>query len=226
MGRQWHNLLDGNKNYDLAPIQAGFNDFFSTRSGSGATYNALIFKNGILINSFFGGVGGSTSMPDFITSLPNIRIEELTSTGTSTFNINFNSFKNKPIEFVGQNAGTDNGFIRSLDGTCGTWTKSSADVNHTPGATNGKPADIGGSVIVSAFLVRDFANQTAKINYNITSAPTDIFPIEMQVFVDNGTVFGELDAADTFVESKIESKVSDGPFSTVITPYTQNVLIK
>jgi hypothetical protein len=227
--RKWvdngNNLLDGNKNYDLAAIPVGFNDLFSKRSGNGATYNVFVFKNGILINSFFGGTGGSTAMPTFITAMPNIRIEEFTSTGSSIFNINFNSFENKPIEYVIQDGGSDNGFIRNLDGTCGTWTKSSADAKHTPGLTNGTPAQNSGSVIVAAFLIRDVANETTKIVYNITSAPTDIFPIEMQVFVDNGTVFGELDAADTFVESKIESKASNGPFSTVITPYTQNVLI-
>jgi hypothetical protein len=157
--------------------------------------------------------------------MPNIRIEELTSTGSSTFNINFNAFKNKAIEFVIQDGGTDNGFIRTLDGICGTWTKSSADVNHTPGTTNGKPVDIGGSVSVAAFLVRDVVNKTSKINYNITSAPSNIFPIELQVYVDNGTVPGELDATDTYVESKTENQVNDGPFTTNITPYTENVLL-
>ncbi|MFN2438585.1 MAG: hypothetical protein ABR503_05260, partial [Chitinophagaceae bacterium] len=219
------NLLDGNKNYDLAPIPVGCNDFFSKRGGNGASYNAFIFKNGVLINAFFGGVGGSNTMPNFITSMPNIRIEQLTSTGSNVFNLNFNSFKNKPIEYVGQDAGSDNGFIRNLDGTCGTWTKSSADANHTPGFSNGSPIQSSGDVVVSAYLIRDGANGTAKIIYNVSSAPSNVFPIEMEVFVDNGTVFGELDAADTFVESKTENKLDDGPFTTFITHYTQNVLI-
>ncbi len=227
--RKWvdngNNLTDGNKNYDMEPIPAGFNDFFAKRGGGGATYNAFVFKNGVFVNSFFGGVGGSSTMPAFITSMPNIRIEELTSTGSSTFNINFNAFKNKAIEFVIQDGGTDNGFIRTLDGICGTWTKSSADVNHTPGTTNGKPVDIDGSVSVAAFLIRDVANQTSKIIYNITSAPSNIFPIELLIYVDNGTVPGELDAADTYVESKTENQVNDGPFTTNITPYTENVLL-
>ncbi len=71
-----NNLADGNKNYDMAPIPAGFNDFFAKRGGGGATYNAFVFKNGVFVNSFFGGVGGSSTMPAFITSMPNIRIEE------------------------------------------------------------------------------------------------------------------------------------------------------
>jgi hypothetical protein len=219
------NLTDGNKNYDLATIPVGFNDFFSKRSGGGATYNAFVYKNGVLINVFFGGAGGTSSMPTFITSMPNFRVEQLTAAGSSMFNINFTGYKNKPIELVGQDGGTDNGFIRTIDGTCGSWTKSSADVNHTPGISNGKPLAGGGSISISAFLTRDVTNMTTKITYNVTSAALDIFPIEMQVYVDNGTVFGELDAVDTYVESKIENKVDDGPFTTVITPYNQNALI-
>lgn len=219
------NLADGNKNYDLATISPGFNDFFPKRSGSGASYNAFVYKNGVLINTFFGGAGGSNAMPIFITSMPNIRIEQLSATGIITFNINFNSYKNKPAEFVGQDAGTDNGFIRTLDGTCGSWTKSSSDAKHTPGSSNGKPVESGGSVTVSAFLTRDVTSMDTKIIYDVTSAPLNVFPVVMEIYVDNGTVPGELDAADTYVESKTENKVDDGPFISAITPYTQNALV-
>jgi hypothetical protein len=44
--------------------------------------------------------------------------------------------------------------------------------------------------------------------------------------VDNGTVPGQLDAGDTYVESKVENVVTDGPFSTTFFPYTANVLIQ
>src|SRR5687768_9727275 len=49
------NLLDGNINYDLEVLPLNFNDFFKKKSGGGATFNAFIYKNGVLINAFFGG---------------------------------------------------------------------------------------------------------------------------------------------------------------------------
>ena len=120
---------DGNNNYDLETLPVDFNDFFSRRSGSGATYNAFVYKNGNMVNSFFGGTGGNATMPDFITDMPMFKLEVVTASNTHTHVLNFGSLKNKPIEsieYVTQDIGSDNGYIKTRDGFCGTWTKSSS----------------------------------------------------------------------------------------------------
>ena len=63
---------DGNASYNEAAIPANFNDFFTEKGNGGANFSIFVFKNGILINSFYGGVGGSTSQPAFITSMPSL----------------------------------------------------------------------------------------------------------------------------------------------------------
>ena len=76
-------------------------------------------------------------MPSFITTMPAFKLETVTAANTKTSTINFNSLKNKTIEFVTQDIGSDNGFMKTRDGFCGTWTKSSSTAFHTPQITNG-----------------------------------------------------------------------------------------
>ena len=52
---------DGNISYNEAAVPANFNDFFYEKGNGGANFSIFVFKNGILINSFYGGVGGSTN---------------------------------------------------------------------------------------------------------------------------------------------------------------------
>ncbi|HEU0110338.1 MAG TPA: T9SS type A sorting domain-containing protein, partial [Flavisolibacter sp.] len=50
--------------------------------------------------------------------------------------------------------------------------------------------------------------------------------VTMNVYIDNGTVFGQLDVNDTYLVSKTETVVTDGGFSTVYLPYDENILIQ
>jgi hypothetical protein len=217
---------DGNKNYDEETLPANFNDFFSRRSGNGATYNAFIFKNGTLVNSFFGGTGGDNSMPKFITDMPVFKLEIVTAAQTKTSTISFNSFKSKPIEYVTQDIGNDNGFIKTRDGYCGTWTKSSADAFHTPGVTNSTSgAAPTGSLTIDAHLYNgaNLSDPSFAV-YNITAGEGIQFPVELQVYMDNGTTPGILDMNDQFVAINTENSLSDGAFTTTL-PSKNNILI-
>jgi hypothetical protein len=219
------NLLDGNKNYDLEPIVPAFNDFFAKRSGGGASFNAFIYKNGVLINTFFGGIGGSSVMPSFIANMPTFKVTSITDAGTNLFTINFHTYKNRPIEYVAQDPGSDNGYIRLKNGTCGSWTKSSSSVNHTPGISNGSSTGTG-DLVIDAHIARGaYAPDSSLINYNITEGPADAFPVELQIYIDNGSVPGELDGNDTFIGSNTENNVNNGPFSNKFIPRTANLLI-
>ncbi|MBD0278099.1 MAG: hypothetical protein ICV81_09075 [Flavisolibacter sp.] len=79
------------------------------------------------------------NIPSFITSMPSLHVAM--AGNTTDFDINFSGYTNTntPSEFVINDVGTDNGYIRLRDGACGTWEKSSAGVQHSPGTTNGGP---------------------------------------------------------------------------------------
>jgi hypothetical protein len=217
--------IDGNANYDMVPVPPNYNDIFQKIGGTGATYNVFVYNNGVLNDVFLGGTGGNSFVPNYIVGLPKLHVD---MSGSSTdFDIDFSTYGTVQPEYVTQDIGSDNGYIRLVDGYCGTWTKSSSQVNHTPGVTNGgDPATITSTVSVSTVVVRGTASSGSVVNYDVVGATAADFPITMRVFVDNGTVTGQLDAGDTYVESKVENTVTDGPFSTSFFPYTSNVLIQ
>jgi hypothetical protein len=217
--------IDGNANYDVVPVPPNYNDIFQKIGGTGATYNVFVYNNGVLNDVFLGGTGGNSFVPNYIVGLPKLHVD---MSGSSTdFDIDFSTYGTVQPEYVTQDIGSDNGYIRLVDGYCGTWTKSSSQVNHTPGVTNGgDPATITSTVSVSSVVVRGTASSGSVVNYDVVGATAADFPITMRVFVDNGTVTGQLDAGDTYVESKVENTVTDGPFSTTFFPYTANVLIQ
>jgi hypothetical protein len=217
--------IDGNANYDLTPIPADFNDFFQKIGGGGATYNVFVYRNGVLMNIFLGGTGGDTFIPTYITSLPSLYVDM--SASSPDFNINFSGYADARTEFVIQDIGSDNGYIRLRDGYCGTWTKSSSQVTHSPGVTNGGDPDLAQALVsVSSVIVRGNAVSGSTVNYDVVSANIIEFPVTLNVYVDNGTVPGQLDAGDTYIDTKIENAVTDGPFSTVFFPYTANIVIQ
>ena len=217
---------DGNKNYDEEVLPVDFNDLFKRKNGGGASYNAFVFKNGKFVNSFFGGTGGDTNMPSFITSMPAFKLEIVTAAATTTTTLNFNSLKNKTVEYVTQDIGTDNGFMKTRDGFCGTWTKSSSTAFHTPQVTNGSSGtpDLGSLTLDVHLYNGPTLTDPSFIVYNITAGPTDAFPVELQVYLDNGNIEGVLDSQDEFVTLEEEKTLKDGPFTTYL-PQHEDVLI-
>lgn len=225
MGTNVSAAIDGNAGYDLVPLPANFNDIFQKIGGSGATYNVFVYRNGMLLSVFLGGTGGNIFIPTYIVGLPKLHIDM--SGSSPDFDIDFSTYATARTEFVTQDIGSDNGYIRKVDGFCGTWTKSSSQVTHTPGATNGGTATTSTSTVkVSSVIARGNATAGSVVNYDVISAPAIEFPVTLNIFVDNGTVPGELDAGDTFIESKTETQVSDGGFTTTFFPYQANILIQ
>src|SRR5215203_4374351 len=217
--------IDGNADYDMVPVPPDFNDVFQKIGGGGATYNLFVYKNGILLSSFLGGTGGNSFIPNYIVGLPKLHVD---MTGASPdFDIDFSAYATARTEFVIQDIGSDNGYIRLVDGYCGTWTKSSSQVTHTPGITNGgDPTTVLGTVSVSNTILRGNATTGSVVNYDVVAASLIEFPVTLNIFIDNGTVMGDLDAGDTYLETKIENTVADGGFSTTFFPYNANILIQ
>ncbi|MEO6612553.1 MAG: T9SS type A sorting domain-containing protein [Chitinophagaceae bacterium] len=217
------NPFDGNLFYDQVALPANFNDFFYRRTGSGASYSIFLYNNGQLINSFIGGTGGSATVLTVIVNMPPLFVDM--SAASTDFTITFTGYGTLPVESTTQETGSDNGYIRDMDGACGTWEKSSSSKQHTPKASNGSLTSSAGSVSVSAAISRGTAATGSTVNYDVVGAPASYFPIELQVYTDVGASSGVLDATDSYVESNTENVLSDGPFYTKFYPYTAHVLI-
>jgi hypothetical protein len=217
---------DGNISYNESSVPAGFNDFFYEKSGGSVNYSVFVFKNGILINSFYGGVGGAATQPSFITSMPDLVVNNVIAGSSYPFTIKFNSFTNNQAEYVTPAAGTDNGYIRAQDGVCNTWLKSSSTANHTPGVTNGSSAGGTGTVTITGSITRAFAPAiTSAVTFDITAASSTAFPVELQVYTDNGSVPGDLDALDTYVTTVTQTSLADPYVSVSFTPANANIII-
>lgn len=224
LGTSIPGAIDGNDNYDLAVLPSDFNDIFQKIGGGSATYNVFVYRNGTLLSIFLGGTGGNTFIPNYMIGLPNLNVDM--SAGSPDFTIPFSTYATARTEFVIQDIGSDNGYIRLRDGFCGAWTKSSSQVTHTPGVTNAGTAEYTGVVSVSSVVVHGNAITGSTVNYDVVSAPVLEFPITMNVYADNGSVPGQVDVGDTYITSATETVVTDGPFSTVFFPYNANILIQ
>ena len=216
--------IDGNAFYDEETVPSNFNDFFAKSGGSGATYVVFVYNNGVLSNSFLGGTGGATNVPSYVLSMPQLFVDM--SSASPDFSIDFSSYFGVHPEYVIQDVGTDNGYIRLGDGYCGEWTKSSAQANHSPGISNGGSTSSTGSVSITAVVVRGNNSNGSVVNYDVLNAPPTAFPVTMHIYVDNGSVSGVIDVNDTYIESNTEYSVNDGPFTTSFLPATAHVLIQ
>jgi len=220
---QNNNLSDGNPNYDEVTLPPNFNDFFQKRTGTGSTYTVFLFKNGVLVNAVCLGTGGATDVLPSIINMPALNIDM--SGSSPDFTIDFSSFANIAVETVSQDAGTDNGYIRERDGLCGGWTKSSSQVQHTPQLSNGAVDGSLGTVSATAIIQKGTVQSGSSFIYDVISAPSSSFPIELQVYKDNGSSILSLDGGDEYVESNFENVVTDGSFTTLFTPYDMNMLL-
>ncbi|ANE49173.1 T9SS type A sorting domain-containing protein [Flavisolibacter tropicus] len=230
--KKWYqstaNLADGNPYYDEEVLPLTFNDFFSKRSGSGASYNAFLYKNGVLVNSFVGGTGGNTFIPTFITNMPALKIETINNGLAVSYEVNYTSYSTGVAEYVIQDIGSDNGYMRESDGFCGTWNKSSSQAFHTPQETNGSnqlPQGSSSSLNIDAHISRGTNGNPSFIVYNVTSGTSSLFPVQLFAYIDNGTVVGQWDANDVFLTSNVENVVTDGPFSISFTPVDQQIIL-
>jgi hypothetical protein len=214
---------DGNPDYNEGVIPADFNNFFVPHNGSGATYTIFLYRNGILINALIFGTGGYDSVIPDIVAMPPLFVD---MSGTAPdFTIDFSGYGSVPVEKVNQNAGTDNGFVRTADGVCGAWDKSSNTVSYSPKLTNGPADPFSGSISVNAIIQKGTVATGSKLIYDVIAAPSTSFPVTLDVYEDVGTTLLRLDASDTYVESNTENIVTDGPFTTVFKPFDVNMLV-
>jgi hypothetical protein len=219
------NLIDGNANYDEQAIPANFNDFFYHCSGgSDPSFSVFLYKNGVLVNTLFGGMSGVTGAPACITAMPSLFVDM--SGASPDFTINFPAYGSIKSEWYVANTGSDNGYTRTKDALCKQWQKAAAGVAHTPGYTNGSPIGIGGELTISAGIVRKTApGDSSYMNYNITAGPVEAFPVDLISYFDNGVVANDIDFADQYLTTKTENTVADGPFQTKFMPQNPQLIL-
>jgi hypothetical protein len=209
---------DGNEEY--APSSpSNLNDLFPTITGNSAAYAIMLFKNGSYVNGFLGGFN-SSFVQESIKAMPKLFID---MDGGTDFTIDWQSIT--LAENTNANGGTDNGYIRERDGLCGSWTKSSSSVTHTPSATNGSAADLEGSLIVSfVYNCSQTSNGTSTVEVNVTGATgaateANTLPVEVQLYYDNTTTgeLGKLDGSDVY-KSSLTFTSFTGPAQSFVIP--------
>ena len=214
---------DGNPDYNEGVVPANFNDFFVPHNGSGATYTIFLYRNGVLINALIFGTGGYDTVIPEIVAMPPLFVDM--SGAATDFTIDFSGYASVPVEKVNQTTGTDNGFVRTADGVCAAWDKSSNKVSYSPKLTNGSADAYTGTISVQAMIDKGTAATGSNLIYDVIAAPSTSFPITLDVYEDVGTSLLRLDASDTYIESNTENVLTDGPFTTFFTPYDANMLV-
>ena len=185
-------------------------DLFTDVSvGGGHNYITLVYVNGVFSNAFWGG-GASNTLPAEITGMMDLTVDM--SGACTDFTTDFDDVL---TEFKNNSPGSDNGYARQFDGKCGAWDKTSASLNHTPNNSNGGASAAGGDLIISATITcPDEILEPTQITYNITGATgaateANSFPVIVDLYIDNGTLPGELDGDDTFIDTKTDDQISD-----------------
>lgn len=208
--------------YNSVAVPANLNDFFYNKGGGGTNYSVMIYKNGVLLNAFFGG-SSSNVIPPHILAMPNLPV---TMNGSCTsFSAVFSTLTNKQGEYVTPTPGNDNGYIRTLDGKCGTWAKGASTVNHTPGASNGSAINTSGDLTITTFITCSSTIAGVSIfNYNITGGTTDNYPAIIEVYRDRG-IIGSLDAADSLLNSRTIINASAGTQSVNLPKQDDKVIL-
>ena len=215
--------IDGNASYDEKPVPVNFNDFLSRRTGNGASYSVFVFKNGNLVNAFFGGTNTQT-VPAFITSMPRLKVKLAGLPNEA--NINFNNISSSACEYVISDAGSDNGFIRNKDGLCAAWGKSSSGVQHTPGETNGSIFEALSSLSILTNVTRgDNSSDFSILSYSLIAAADESLPLILDFYIDNGTTTALLDSKDSYLSSDTIAVVSSTVYQQPFKPYDANILI-
>lgn len=193
---------------------APYNDIFiksnGTNGGNGV-YAMFLFKSGNLVDAFLGN-HTSIDVPAYIEQMGQLNH----ANGCSSISYNFASIdaeEDTKFGNVNAEAGTDNGYHRVPTSACGgvgNWEKTSAPQEHTPGAVNheqgGGNGGNTGSTGNLAYMVE--CTNSTTISYDITSGPSDAFPVTVTAYYDaNGS--RTLDDGDVLIGTQTDASASD-----------------
>jgi hypothetical protein len=221
-GAAIYKMESNGSSYTSVAVPANLNDVFVKVTGQGNTQHIFVYKNGLLINGLMGGAS-TTQIPAYIKTMPQLLVDM--SGSSPDFTIKFSAISDNQIEYVTAVTGSDNGYFRHYDGKCGEWEKSTSQVNHTPGKTNGSAAGVLGTFTVSAIISEINGDvNNSLLSYNVTSGPVDAFPATAEVYQDLG-IIGQLDAADVLVNSKQINSAAAGEQNITLPFHNDAVII-
>jgi hypothetical protein len=211
--------------YTAVAVPANLNDLFvKNNGGSGGVFHAFVYKNGIIVNGFIGGIS-TTSVPAYIKTMPNLPVNM--SGSSPDFTINFNTIADKSLEYLTNSVGTNNGYYRSSDGLCGDWLKSDQPGQHTPEITNGTSLSLIPSNQFSiAAIISGYASDPNKslLTYNISSAPAGAFPLTVEIYTDRG-VAGQLDINDSLLDIRTLISAASGNQDILLSSLNTSVIV-
>ena len=167
-------------------IPADFNDFFQKQTGSGASYHVLVYSNGLLVNAFFGGTSTKV-IPAAIRNMPPLSVDMAGGCTDFTAYFDVAHLADNRGEYVTPTPGSDNGYIRQRDGQCGAWDKGSAQVQHTPGSTNGEAIAVGLLPVSASMSCNLNSDGNLVLNFAVQSGgPSDAYPVTVIIVEDLG----------------------------------------
>ena len=211
--------------YTAVIVPANLNDLFvKNNGGSGGVYHAFVYKNGIIVNGFIGGIS-TTSIPAYIKAMPNLPVNM--SGSSPDFTINFNTIADNSLEYLTNSVGTNNGYYRSSDGLCGDWLKSDQPGQHTPELTNGTSLSLipSNQLSIAAVISRFTSDQTKSLlTYNISSAIGDAFPLTVEIYADRG-VAGQWDISDSLIDLRTLLSPSSGSQDIILSSLNTSVIV-
>jgi hypothetical protein len=185
-------------------------------------YFVLLYRNGILINGFVGG-GASGVLSTYSIPLGTLNI---TPTGACAGT--FNAFGNLgTVEFHNPSGGNDNGYARTSDGKCGSWTKTANQGDHTPGLTNGSASgDLGELGVTQIIRCDDQYPNTPGIQRAIeadvafvsgSATEAEDFPITIEFYYDPN-FDGELNDGLLPFDTKVQTTVAQAAVLSAALP--------
>ena len=212
--------------YTAVAVPVNLNDLFvKNNGGNGGVFHAFVYKNGIIVNGFIGGIS-TTSVPAYIKAMPNLPVDM--SGSSPDFTINFNTIADNSLEYLTNSVGTNNGYYRSSDGLCGDWLKSDQPGQHTPEVTNGTSLSLipSNQLSIAAVISRQGSGDPNKslLTYNISSAPADAFPLTVQIYIDRG-IAGEWDINDSLIDLRTILSASSGSQDIILSSLNTSVII-
>ena len=210
--------------YISASVPSGLNDLFAKRSGGGVggAHHIFVFKNGILVNGLFTSLS-QAAIPSYIKAMPSLFVDM--SGSSPDFTINFGSFADNQVEYESSSTGTDNGYIRSKDGVCGVWVKSSTGASYSPGTSNGASTGQTGTLTIDSYISYGILpTDPSKLNYSITDGPAEAFPVVIEAYRDMG-IIGQLDAADVLFYTNTVNVTSATVYNTNLVQKADKVIL-
>ncbi|MFI5406627.1 MAG: T9SS type A sorting domain-containing protein [Nitrososphaerales archaeon] len=208
--------------YTSIAVPANLNDLFvKNNGGSGGVFHAFVYKNGVIVNGFIGGIS-TTSVPAYIKAMPNLPVDM--SGSSPDFTINFSAIANNSLEYLTNSVGTNNGYYRSSDGLCGDWLKSDSPGQHTPGQTNGTSSSSSSQVSLAAIISAYADPNKSLLTYNISSAPAGAFPLVVEIYKDLG-IAGEWDINDSLVDIRTIVSASAGDQNIILSSLDISVIV-